>query len=127
MKSRTRLIETLRSAIIKSLGDAAIEPLLKAAKNDEAITRRGWAIICLKEIGGPKAANAFDSLIGDPGTPHIVQTWAAAARVDDITHFEDLERYARLCGQYPALRRPLRIKLLEITAIRRTQPTLRVC
>ncbi len=101
---------------IKSLGDAAIEPLLKAARNDEAITRRGWAIICLKEIGGPKAANAFDSLIGDPGTPHIVQTWSAAARVDDITHFEDLERFARLCGQYPALRRPLRIKLLEITA-----------
>lgn len=101
---------------IRSLGEDAIPVLLDAVRHDSGIQRRGWAIVCLREIGGPKVANGLDALVSDGSVPRLIQTWAAAARVEDASHPEDLQRFASLCNQLPALRRPLRIRILELTA-----------
>ena len=98
---------------VKSVGNA-IPALVSVVRDDEDINRRGWAIICLQEIGGPKVANALDQIAGDGSKPPLVRTWAAAARIEDAKHFEDIQRFASLCNELPALRRPLRLRVLKL-------------
>lgn len=101
---------------IRSVGEDAVPVLLDTVRNGQQIQRRGWAVVCLREIGGPQVANGLDGIVSDGQLPPLVRTWAAAARIDDASHFEDLERFVKLCGQFPALRRPLRLKVLAMTA-----------
>lgn len=101
---------------IRSLGEEAVPALIKVVQTDSQIQRRGWAVICLKTIGGGKVANALDQVVADGSVPPLVRTWAAAARVEDAMHFEDVARFASLCSTMPALRRPLRMKIMRMAA-----------
>ena len=96
---------------IRDLGDDSVQALIDVIRIDNHIVRRGWAVVCLNELNSAKSAAALDQIINAPGLPHLIHIWAAAARVDDMTHVEDLQRFAGLCRQYPALRRPFQLQI----------------
>ena len=96
---------------IRELGDDSVQALIDVIFADNSITRRGWAVVCLNELNSPKSAAALDRILMAPEMPRLIHTWAAAARVDDMTHVEDMQRFADLCRQYPALRRPFLMQI----------------
>lgn len=96
---------------IRELGDDSVQALIDVVRIDSNIARRGWAVICLNELNSAKSTAALDRIINAPELPHLIHTWAAAARVDDMTHVEDLQQFAGLCNQYPALRRPFLLQI----------------
>ena len=103
--------------------EAAIDALVARGKEATAqlsgeaiegndITRRGWAIVCLAEIGGDDVDQLLTKVHNDPKQPMLVRTWAAAARVDMTDSTEGLIEKAALVASFPALGRPVGKRLL---------------
>ncbi len=92
----------------KIIGD-----LLKVAKSDESLPRRGWAIAALAEIGGQDVDEYLLDVHADDGQKRIVRTWAAAARVSMTRTVNGLIEKANLIPKFPALGRPIGMRIVE--------------
>ena len=108
----------------KEKAEAAVEQLIK--RGDEAkaqlqgevieggdLTRRGWAIVALGEIGGDGVDDLFKKVHEDGQQPMLVRTWCAAARVSLVDSTDELTELAPLVQQFPAVGRPLGMRLVE--------------
>ena len=99
---------------IKSLGESAAPALLSVVRSPGSIEQRGWAVVCLQEIGGPTVARGLTEIVGDQHLIPLVRTWAAAALIDKADGLDGLTQFATLSNQLPALRRPVRTKVLSL-------------
>ena len=108
----------------KEKAEAAVEQLI--ARGDEAkdqlkgevieggdLTRRGWAVVALGEIGGDDIDALFKKVHEDGQQPMLVRTWCAAGRVAMVDSTEELTSLAPLVQQFPAVGRPLGMRLVE--------------
>jgi len=104
-----------------SVGEKAVPMLaIKAAKSSSP-RGRGWAIVCLGEIGGEKARQALSSLYADETQHELVRMWAIAARVKASTSVKDLNALVALRDKFPAVARPLRLRYMDLISAGGTQ------
>ena len=94
-----------RSATVKALNAVA-------AKGDN-LTQRGWAIAALGDIEGQDVDEMLLQIHSDGGQPMLVRTWAAAGRVKMAKSAAGLIEKAALIQQFPALGRPIGMRLVE--------------
>jgi len=101
--------KTSAGAVTKliSLGEKAVPDLLDEAFDGTNSARRGWAIVCLGEIGGANVSRELEKIQKNPNHGMLVRTWAAAARIKMAKTFDDYVALAPLVGSFPALQRPL--------------------
>ena len=99
-----------------ALGDRAVEPLVAEARHGEDLTARGWAIVCLSEIGGDKAYRRLADIHDDRRRPALVRTWAAAARVKLAQGTRELTALSGLVNELPALGRPIAKRVVALHA-----------
>jgi len=119
-QTNLQLIDDLKdpkkaSAAAKELisrGKKAIPDLIGEAIEGNDLSQRGWSIVCMAEIGGKEAANRLLEMQNDTKQPPLVRTWAAAGRVKMASTTPELLNLANLIRQYPALQRPIGMKLL---------------
>ncbi|MCH8830254.1 MAG: HEAT repeat domain-containing protein, partial [Planctomycetes bacterium] len=103
-------------ALIKH-GEKAIPDLIGEAIEGSDLAMRGWAIVCLAEIGGKRASERLLEMQNDKKQPPLVRTWAAAGRVHMAESTNELLQLANLIPQFPALGRPIGMKLVaKLTA-----------
>lgn len=93
--------------------DSIIRALLSVVRTDESTTKRGWAIAALAEIGGQDIDEYLLNVHADDNQEQIVRTWAAAARVSMTRTVNGLIEKANLVAQFPALGRPIGIRIVE--------------
>lgn len=108
----------------KEKAEAAVEQLVKRGNEAKAqlkgeviegsdLTRRGWAIVALGEIGGDDVDALFKKVHEDGQQPMLVRTWCAAGRVAMVDTTDELTALAPLVQQFPAVGRPLGMRLVE--------------
>ncbi len=98
---------------LKERGEEAVPQLKGEALEGTNLTRRGWAIITLAEIGG-KDVDAFLKTLHEDGKQQmLIRTWAAAGRVSMTKSTAGLIQKASLIQQFPALGRPIGMRILE--------------
>ncbi len=97
------------------LRDKAVEALLEVAKtNDsEILVQRGWAIAALASIGGQDIDESLLNIHADEKQESVVRSWAAAARVRMTKTTAGLIEKANLINQFPALGRPIGMRLVD--------------
>ncbi len=96
------------------VGKPAIDHLLGVAIEGNELIQRGWAIVCLSRIGGAEVDERLAELHQNKRQPKLVQTWAAAARVQQAESIEQLSKVAPLLTEFPALKRPLGLRLVAV-------------
>ncbi len=94
-------------------GNEAKEQLEGEAIEGNDLTRRGWAIVALGEIGGDDVNALFTKIHQDEKQPMLVRTWAAAGRVSMVDTADQLTSLAPLAQQFPAVGRPIGMRLVE--------------
>jgi hypothetical protein len=99
-----------------ALGDPAVPHLLGEAIEGKSVIKRGWCIVCLSEIGGKEMETRLKELYSDTKQPMLVRTWAAAAVVYQAETTEQLLALAPLIPQFPALGRPIGMRLVDALA-----------
>lgn len=90
-----------------------IKDLLSVSKNDESLSKRGWAIAALGAIGGQDIDEYLLNLHADGKQKRVVRTWAAAARVANTRTVNGLIEKANLIQTFPALGRPIGMRIVE--------------
>ena len=90
-----------------------IDDLLKVATTDENLPKRGWAIAALAQIGGQDVDEYLLNVHADSDQKQVVRTWAAAARVSMTRTVNGLIEKANLVPQFPALGRPIGMRIVE--------------
>ena len=90
-----------------------IDDLLNVVKTDDSISKRGWAIAAMVEIGGQDVDEYLLNVHADENQKQIVRTWAAAARVTMTRTVNGLIEKANLIKKFPALGRPIGIRIVE--------------
>ena len=93
-------------------GRSAVPDLLGEALEGNSLVLRGWAIVCLAEIGGDDVQKRLIEMHQDKKQPMLVRTWAAAGRVQMASTTDELLKLAELIPQFPALGRPIGLKLI---------------
>jgi hypothetical protein len=92
---------------IVAKGEAMVPHLIGEAFEGQDLVRRGWAIVCLSEIGGETARERLTALSSDEKHGALIRTWAAAARIHTAQGAEELIQLAEtLVPRYPAVGRP---------------------
>jgi hypothetical protein len=104
-----------KDALIK-IGEPAVPHLLGEAIEGKSVIKRGWSIVCLGDIGGKEVEKRLTELYQDTKQPMLVRTWAAAAIVAQAKTSEELIKLAPLINTYPALGRPIGMRLLDALA-----------
>ena len=115
-------------------GKAAVPDLLGEALEGNNMVLRGWAIVCLSEIGGEDVEKRLTEMYQDKQQSMLVRTWAAAGMVQLAGSSEELLKMATLIPQFPALGRPIGLRLVaelgkkgeDVTAEELLSVTLRV-
>ena len=98
--------ETAIDALV-ARGKEATAQLSGEAIEGNDITRRGWAIVCLAEIGGDEVDQLLTKVHSDPKQPMLVRTWAAAARIDRSDRLDrGADRKGRAGGVVSGARSP---------------------
>ncbi|MEQ9408462.1 MAG: DUF2330 domain-containing protein [Fuerstiella sp.] len=110
-ESRAEVIEKVRR-----LNTSAVAGLLQLVRTNSRMERRGWAVVCLSEIGGKEVSDGLKNIAHDASLPPLVRTWAGAAMVNAAGSLQQLVSRAQLTAQLPALRRPLRLRLTRLIA-----------
>ncbi len=84
------------AATIIAMGDKAVPDLIGEAVEGDDYNRRGWAIVCLADIGSKKAVKSLTQVSNASNTPDLVKMWAGAAltRIRGIDAIKDLMRAA---------------------------------
>lgn len=96
-------------------GPAAAPYLLGEALEGSDLSRRGWAIAALAEIGGPEVQGRLDEMSRDAKLPALVRTWAAAARVKLAPDLNALRQLVPLTQALPAVGRPIALRLIALS------------
>ena len=96
--------------------EAAVPVLIGEAMEGKDLEARGWAIAGLTEIGGDDAKKTLVKLTDDAKAPALVRTWAAAGRINMAKDLNELKDLAPLAGSYPAVQRPLTLKVQALAA-----------
>jgi hypothetical protein len=123
-KAKPTIRQLLNDLSVKEKAEAAVAELVKRGEEakeqlkGEAIegndlTRRGWAIVALGEIGGKDVDELLMKVHDDEKQPALVRTWAAAARVSMVDSADELTALAPLAAQFPAVGRPIGMRLVE--------------
>jgi len=107
-------------ARLKTIGQRAVPKLLNEAFDGTDPARRGWAIVCLAEIGGPAVEADLEKLHKNPNHPNLVRSWAAAARIQIARSTDQLVALSSLVNSFPALKRPLGLRLASAFAGKRS-------
>lgn len=94
--------------------DAAIPWLTGAAVESADLTTRGWAIVGLSQLGGEGPTKTLVKLSEDGKQPPLVRTWAWSGRVRLAQNMDELVVIANQLGTYPALKRPLSMRVTEL-------------
>ena len=99
----------------KSDGDREqmVRQLLNIVKTDKELPKRGWAVAALAEVGGQDVDEYLLNIHADTKQEMVVRTWCAAARVSMTRTANGLIEKANLIQQFPALGRPIGIRLVE--------------
>jgi hypothetical protein len=92
---------------------SAISKLYDVAAKGKERAQRGWAIAAMAEIGGQDVDEFLLSIHADEKQEKVVRTWAAAARVSMTRTIAGLVEKAQLVPQFPALGRPIGMRLVE--------------
>lgn len=98
-----------------AMGKSAVPSLQGEAVEGKDLAARGWAIAGLGEIGGEAAAKTLLDL-QEKGKPELVQSWAAAARINAIGELDSLVSMIDLLQRFPATDRPFKEKLKGLVA-----------
>jgi hypothetical protein len=82
------------AATLIARGDVVIPQLLGEAVEGTDYTRRGWAIVCLADIGAKAAVKPLQQIVDDDTAPNLVKMWAGAAlmRIRGADAIKDLLR-----------------------------------
>lgn len=114
-KTAHEAIQDIRAFAAKNDGNREniISELLDVVQTDESLPKRGWAIAALAEIGGQDVDEYLLNVHADEDQEKIVRTWAAAARVSMTRTVNGLIEKANLIPQFPALGRPIGIRIVE--------------
>ncbi len=105
IKKRAEASETERGKLVKDL--------LNVVKASDDLSKRGWAIAALAEIGGQDVDENLLNVHADENQPQLVRTWAAAARVSNTRTVNGLIEKAQLISKFPALGRPIGMRIVE--------------
>ncbi len=116
-------VDAATEAIIK-IGEPAVKHLAGEALEGEEIVRRGWAIDCLAKIGGEEADKYLQQVIANGDQPELVRTWAVAARVQIAKDVPELVALAQLVPSYPAVGRPIGMRLVAALNDAENPPTV---
>ncbi len=100
------------AAALIARGKTAVPDLLGEALEGSELSMRGWAIVCLAEIGGKDADQRLKEMHQDEKQPPLVRTWAAAGRVQLAESTEELLELAKLIPAFPAIGRPVGLRLV---------------
>ena len=105
--------ETAGAAVEKlvAMGPQVVPTLRDVALHGQDIGARGWAITGLQQLPGPEADKALLGIQEYGAAPELVRTWAAAARINRCGELDCVMALAPLSKQYPALGRPIRLKI----------------
>jgi hypothetical protein len=93
-------------------GKSVVPDLLGEALEGNNMVLRGWAIVCLSEIGGKDVEKRLTEMYQDKKQSMLVRTWAAAGMVQLAKSSDDLLKLANLIPQFPALGRPIGLRLV---------------
>ena len=128
LKTPDQMVEQLKD---KTTSDAAIVAIVKyagqnqqqhdeivnrlggVAKKDSELTRRGWAIAAMAAVGGQLSDEILLDIHADTKQEKLVRTLAAAARVSSTRTTNGLLEKASLIREFPALGRPIGMRLVE--------------
>jgi hypothetical protein len=82
------------AATLIAMGSAAVPLLQGEAVEGSDLNRRGWAIVCLADIGDKRAVKTLKLINDDKQTPDLVKMWANAAllRIRGMETIRDLLR-----------------------------------
>lgn len=123
--SNPKRVERALARIIRS-GSSALPYLIGESLEGIRWVRRGWSIVALSELGGAKAKQAFLRIQSNSQEERLVRYWAMAAGIRTTQEPLQLTRYANLSRSWPALRRPLRIRLQELLTREKKGAALRI-
>src|SRR5262249_34546916 len=101
------------------IGEPAVPHLLGEAIEGKSVIKRGWSIVCLGDIGGEDVEARLTELYKDGKQPMLVRTWAAAAVVAQAKESDELIKLAPLINQFPALGRPIGMRLVDALAAKK--------
>jgi hypothetical protein len=94
-------------------GAPIVRKLLDVAFDDSDPVRRGWALVCVGEIGDTSADKELKQLHDNPNHSLLVRTWAAAVRIKLAgQNSKRLLALASLANRFPATKRPLGKQLM---------------
>ena len=96
-----------------SIRQEVVASLLEIVRSSTEVTRQGWAIVALGEIGGYDVDEQLLAIHADEKQPQLVRTWAAAARVSMTKTSAGLIEKAQLIAKFPALGRPIGMRLIQ--------------
>jgi hypothetical protein len=84
------------AATIIAMGNKAVPDLIGEAVEGDDYNRRGWAIVCLADIGSKTAVESLTQVSTRTETPDLVKMWAGAAltRIRGVGAIRDLLRAA---------------------------------
>ena len=90
-----------------------VDALINLTEADGELPQKGWAIAALAEIGGSDVDEKLLDIHANQDNAPIVRTWAAAARVSMTQSTNGLIEKANLIQTFPALGRPIGLRLVE--------------
>ena len=95
-------------------GQAAVPYLMGEAIEGNSFVRRGWSIVGLARIGGPKVESFLLTLQQDARVPKLVRAWSLAARIAQVRDFDALIKVRSQMHLFPSSQRPLRLKVVSL-------------
>ena len=103
---------------LRKLGRAALDALAETAATEDQLTRRGWAVVCLSQLGGEEAGKRLHDLASDISQPQLVRIWSVSALFKEADSVSKLIEVASgpLPLSDPVLHRPFQMRLAELLA-----------
>ena len=101
---------------IVARGKKAVPDLISVTSGNNDLAIRGWAIVCLSQIGGKQVDNHLLRLHANLQEPALLRIWAAAARVHMVKSSAELLKLSGLVRQFPSLSLPIATKLQKLLA-----------
>ena len=93
------------------LGVTALPSLDEVLGRSKDSIAKGWAIQAIAKIQDPKAVALLKKTEADTKQDSLIRTWAAAAMIQLCTTTDELMDLVPLVQTYPALNRPIGLKL----------------
>jgi hypothetical protein len=99
--------------LIKS-GPAVIPQLGKVVTRHDSLVARGWAIVAIGRIGGPRAKSTLDAYASNNDLPELVRSWSAAARIESSDNIPELQALSARVRSQPALQKPWNKQVMKV-------------